>query len=328
MAVRLHPVTTMILARVAVGVVALFVISSMLFVALELLPGDFADAILGRSRTPERLAAIREALGLDRAAHLRYADWVVGALSLDFGTSWKWRTPVWPIIAPRLFNSVLLAALTAIVAVPLGLVLGTVAAAKRGTFPDRMASLGTLVLFSVPDFVLAYFLGFLFIVTYRVFPAFTAWVPDIAWGERLHGMALPVVVLTLVSLAPIMRLTRASILNVLGDAYIEMAHLKGMTPWRVITRHALPNALGPIINITIMIIAHLIVGVVVIEVLFSYRGMGSFLVDSVVSRDFPVVQACVMIFASIYIALFLLADIVSIISNPRLRHPNAPGDSA
>jgi peptide/nickel transport system permease protein len=230
MAVRLHPVTTMIRARVAVSVVALFVVSSMLFWALELLPGDFADAILGRGGTPERLAAIREAMGLDRAAYLRYADWVVGAVSLDFGTSWKWRTPVWPIIAPRLYNSLLLAALTAILAVPLGLVLGTVAAARKGTLADRMTSLGTLVLFSVPDFFLAYFLAFVFVVTYRVFPAHTAWMPDIGWGERLHGMALPVLVLTLLSLAPIMRLTRASILNVLGDAYIEMAHLKGMTP--------------------------------------------------------------------------------------------------
>ena len=191
-----------------------------------------------------------------------------------------------------------------------------------------MASLGTLVLFSVPDFALAYFLAFIFVITFQVFPAHTAWMPDIAWGERLYGMALPILTLTLLSLAPIMRLTRASILNVLSDAYIEMAHLKGMTPWRVITRHALPNALGPIINVTIIIIAHLIVGVVIVEVVFSYRGMGSFLVDSVVSRDLPVVQACVMIFASIYIALFLPADIVSIMSNLRLRYPNAPGDSA
>ncbi len=322
MAVRRHPVTTMILARVAVGVVALFVISSMLFVALELLPGDFADAILGRGRTPERLAAVREALGLDRAAHLRYADWVVGALSLDFGTSWKWGTPVWPIIAPRLYNSLLLAALTAIFAVPLGLVLGVYAATKKGTLFDRTTSLGTLVLFATPDFVLAYFLAFILVVTFRVFPAFTAWMPDISLGDRLYGMALPTLTLTLVSLAPIMRLTRASILNLLAEPYIEMARLKGLTPWRVITRHALPNALGPIINVTIMIIAHLIVGVVIVEVLFTYRGLGSFMVESVASRDLPVVQASGMIFATIYIFLFLVADIIALASNPRLRNPD------
>ncbi len=322
MAVRRHPVTTMILARVAVGVVALIVISSMLFLALELLPGDFADAILGRSRTPERLAAIREALGLDRAAHLRYADWLVGALSLDFGTSWKWGTPVWPIIAPRLYNSLLLAALTAIVAVPLGLVLGIYAATKKGTLFDRTTSLGTLVLFATPDFVLAYFLAFVLVVTFQVFPAFTAWMPDISLADRLHGMALPVLTLTLVSLAPIMRLTRASILNVLAEPYVEMARLKGLTPWRVVARHALPNALGPISNVTIMVIAHLIVGVVIVEVLFTYRGLGSFLVDSVASRDLPVVQASGMIFATIYIVLFLVADIIALVSNPRLRNPD------
>ena len=317
-----NTVMTMIFARVAVGIVARVGISSLLFVALELLPGDFANAVLGRDGTPERLAAIREALGLDRPAHLRYADWVVGALSLDFGYSWKWGTPVWSLIAPRLYNSLLLAALTAFFAVPLGLVLGTYAAAKKGAFFDRTTSLGTLVLFAVPDFVLAYFLAFIFVVTFEVFPAFTAWMPDISLADRLHGMALPILTLTLVSLAPIMRLTRASILNVLAEPYIEMARLKGLTPWRVVTRHALPNALGPIINVTIMIIAHLIVGVVVVEVLFSYRGLGSFLVDSVASCDLPVVQASVMTFATIYICLFLGADIVSVVSNPRLRKPD------
>ncbi len=268
------------------------------------------------------MAAVREALGLDRAAHLRYADWLVGALSLDFGYSWKWGTPVWSLIAPRLYNSLLLAALTALFAVPLGLVLGTYAAAKKGTFFDRTTSLWTLVLFATPDFVLAYFLAFIFVVTFEVFPAFTAWMPDISLADRLHGMALPILTLTLVSLAPIMRLTRASILNVLAEPYIEMARLKGLTPWRVVVRHALPNALGPIINVTIMIVAHLIVGVVIVEVLFSYRGPGSFLVESVASRDLSVVQACGMIFATIYIFLFLLADIIAVVSNPRLRNPD------
>ncbi len=135
-------------------------------------------------------------------------------------------------------------------------------------------------------------------------------------------MALPILTLTLVSLAPIMRLTRASILNLFAEPYIEMARLKGLTPWRVVTRHALPNALGPIINVTIMIIAHLIVGVVIVEVLFSYRGLGSFLVESVASRDLPVVQASGMIFATIYIFLFLVADIIALVSNPRLRKPD------
>jgi peptide/nickel transport system permease protein len=228
------------------------------------------------------------------------------------------------MIAPRFYNSILLAALTVLFAVPLGLLLGTWAAARKGSVIDRATSFGTLLLFSVPDFVLAYFLAFLFVVTIRIFPAFTAWMPDISWADRLYGMALPVLVLTLVSLAPIMRLTRASILNVLGNAYIEMAHLKGMTPWWIITRHALPNAVAPIINVVIMICAQLIVGVVVIETLFSYRGMGSYLVESVVLRDLPVVQAAGMIFAAIYISLFLAADIVSMLSNPRLRQPNRP----
>jgi peptide/nickel transport system permease protein len=146
--------------------------------------------------------------------------------------------------------------------------------------------------------------------------------PDISLADRLHGMALPVLTLTLVSLAPIMRLTRASILNVLAEPYVEMARLKGLTPWRVVARHALPNALGPIINVTIMVVAHLIVGVVIVEVLFSYRGLGSFLVESVVSRDLPVVQAAGMIFATIYIVMFLVADIIAVISNPRLRLPD------
>jgi peptide/nickel transport system permease protein len=322
MIVRLHPMAKLILTRVAISVVALIVLSSMLFWILEFLPGDFADAVLGRGRTAARLAEIREAFGLNRPAYVRYFEWMANALVLDFGRSWIWWRPVWEIIEPRFYNSMLLAALTALFAVPLGLALGTWAAARKGTVFDRTTTLGTLVLFSVPDFVLAYFLAFLFVVTFRIFPAHTAWVRDISWPDRLHGLALPVLVLTLISLAPIMRLTRASILNVLGDDYIEMAHLKGMSPWRIVLHHALPNAVAPIINVTLMVTAHLIVGVVIIETLFSYRGMGSYMVESVVRRDLPVVQACGMIFAAIYILLFLIADIISVLSNPRLRHPN------
>ncbi len=322
MTVRLHPIAKMIIARVAVSVAALLALSFMLFWVLEFLPGDFADAILGRNATPERLVEIREWFGLNRPAHVRYADWMIGALSFDFGYSWVWWRPVWEMIAPRLYNSLQLAALTVLFAVPLGLVLGTWAAARRGSVVDRTTSFATLLLFSVPDFVLAYFLAFLFVVTIRIFPAHTAWMPDISWPDRLYGMALPVIVLTLVSLAPIMRLTRASILNVLSNYYIEMAHLKGLSPWRIITRHALPNAVAPIVNVTLMITAQLIVGVVIIETLFSYRGMGSYMVESVMLRDLPVVQACGMIFAAIYISLFLVADIVSMLSNPRLRRPN------
>jgi peptide/nickel transport system permease protein len=322
MMVRFHPVAKLILGRVAVSVIALIVLSSMLFWILEFLPGDFADAVLGRGHTPERLAEIREAFGLNRPAYVRYFEWISNALSLDFGRSWIWRRSVWEIIEPRLYNSLLLAALTALFAVPLGLMLGIWAAARKGTTFDRTTTLSTLVLFSVPDFVLAYFLAFLFVVTIRIFPAHTAWVHDISWPDRLYGMALPVLVLTLISLAPIMRLTRASILNVLGNEYIEMAHLKGMSPWWIISRHALPNAIAPIINVTLMVCAQLIVGVVIIETLFSYRGMGSYMVASVVLRDLPVVQASGMIFAAIYILLFLVADIISVLSNPRLRHPN------
>lgn len=317
-----HHMAKQIGTRVAVSLFALIVLSSMLFWALELLPGDFADAILGRGRTPERLAEIREAFGLNRPAYVRYFEWISNAFVLDFGYSWIRSGSVWELIGPRLFNSLVLAGLTVIVAVPLGLGLGIWAAARKGSSFDRAASLGSLVLFSVPDFVLAYFLAFLFVVTFRIFPAHTAWVQEISWPDRLYGLALPVLVLTLVSLAPVMRLTRASIVNVLGNPYIEMAHLKGMSPWRIITHHALPNAIAPIFNVIVMVTAHLIVGVVIIETLFSYRGMGSYMIESVMLRDLPVVQACGMIFAVIYISLFLLADIISVLSNPRLRQPN------
>ncbi len=311
----------LIAKRLAFGVVTLFVITLLIALGVELLPGDLAEALLGQMATPETVAAIRRDLGLDQPLYIRYFDWVFNILQGDLGTSLANKREVTEVIGKRLANTLFLATAAALVAVPLAVILGILAALYRETLFDKVISMSTLTTVSFPEFFVAYILIVFLSVQWNVFPSMSSLKSDMDLGERLYAVALPVLTLTLVYVAQIMRMTRAAIINVLNSPYIETAQLKGITPARVIVYHAFPNALSPIINVIVLNLAGLIVGVVVVEVVFVYPGLGQLMVDAVSKRDLPVVQASALIFAGTYVVLNLTADILSIIANPRLRHP-------
>ncbi len=311
----------MIAQRLALGVLTLFVVSLIIFMSVELLPGDLAQAILGQSATPETVAAFRHELKLDLPAYERYLDWLGGMLKGDLGRSLANKREISELIGKRLLNTLFLASMAAAIAVPLAVTLGVLAALYRNSLFDRAINVVTLTTISFPEFFVAYILILLLAVKINLFPSISNVSSDLDFWDRVYRIALPAMTLTLVIVAHMMRMTRAAIINLLASPYIEMAVLKGIKRSRIILRHALPNALSPIINVIVINLAYLVVGVVVVEVVFVYPGLGQLLVDSVSKRDIPVVQASSMIFAATYILLNLTADILSIVSNPRLLHP-------
>ncbi|RWP22835.1 MAG: ABC transporter permease [Mesorhizobium sp.] len=347
----MNPVVRTVLQRLGLGLITLFIVTIIIFSAIAMLPGDFAKAMLGQSATPETVAAFQREIGIDRPPVERYFAWVGQIVQGDFGSSFASRTgyrrTVSEIIAPRLYNTMFLAVMTALMAVPIALGLGILAALYRNSWFDRVVNTVTLTTISFPEFFVAYMLAYL-IISRDTFigtefaqslPEWLAvsinWVlnlvpkfPTLAnisdqtpFWEHVWRAALPSITLTLVIVAHMMRMTRVAIINMLASHYIDMARLKGMSPMAIVLRHALPNAWAPIVTVIAFNLAYLIVGVVVVEVVFVYPGIGQLMVDAVKSRDVPVVQACSLIFAATYILLNLTADIISIATNPRLLHP-------
>ena len=317
----MRTIVTMVAQRLALGLLTVFVVSLIIFLGVLLLPGDITEAILGQAASPETVAAFRKELGLDLPAHQRYLDWLGGMLQGDFGKSLANQREISELLGTRLWNTFFLAALAAVISVPLALTLGILAALYRNSWYDRAVNVVTLSSISFPEFFIAYILILWLAVLTGVFPSISNVSVDMPFWERVHRTLLPAITLTLVVVAHMMRMTRAAIINLLASPYIEMARLKGLGPGRIIVKHALPNALAPIINVVVINLAYLIVGVVVVEVVFVYPGLGQLLVDSVSARDITVVQACSMVFAVTFIFLNLLADVLSIVSNPRLLHP-------
>lgn len=347
----MNPVARTVLQRLGLGLVTLFIVSIIIFSAIAMLPGDFAKATLGQSATPETVAAFQREIGVDRPPVERYFVWVGQMLHGDFGSSFASRTgyrrTVAEIIAPRLYNTMFLASMTALIAVPLALGLGILAALYRNGWFDRLVNAVTLTTISFPEFFVAYMLAYLVISrdtfigsefaqslphwlavslnwmlnAFPKFPTLSNVNDQTPFWEHVWRVALPAITLTLVIVAHMMRMTRAAIINMLASPYIDMARLKGMSPMAIVLRHALPNAWAPIVTVVAFNLAYLVVGVVVVEVVFVYPGIGQLMVDSVKSRDVPVVQACALIFAATYILLNLTADIISIATNPRLLHP-------
>ncbi len=273
--------------RISLGLVLIFFVSIMIFLGTQILPGDVAQAILGQSATPESLANLREELGLNIPAYQRYLSWLGGVLQGDLGTSLTNGRDIGQSIADRMGNTLFLAAWAAIISV----------------------------------FMMSYILMYYVAVQLGWAPSVAMLNDRMSMLDKLHAISLPIAVLVMVVLAHMMRMTRAALLNVMQSAYIETAELKGIRRSSVIWRHAFPNSIAPIVNVVMLNMAYLVVGVVVVEVVFVYPGMGQYLVDHVAKRDVPVVQACGLIFAAVYIFLNMFADIVSILANPRLRHP-------
>lgn len=321
----MHPIVRTVLQRLGLSLVTLLVVSVIIFSSVELLPGDFARSILGQAATPETVKAFQKEIGLDRPPVERYFEWIskiaVGDLGNSFVARVGYRRAVADVIAPRLRNTLFLAAMAALISVPLALILGVTAALYRNGVFDRLINALTLTTISFPEFFVAYMLMLFLAVKLHWLPSLSNVTPEMELGERLYRCALPALTLTLVIIAHMMRMTRAAIISLLASPYIEMARLKGIPKSRVIWHHALPNAWAPIVNVIALNLAYLVVGVVIVEVVFVYPGIGQLMVDAVTSRDIPIVQACALIFAATYIILNLLADIISIITNPRILHP-------
>lgn len=321
-AAGMNPVLMLVLKRVGIGFLLILAISALLFVGVEALPGDFARNFLGQSATPEAVANIRKDLGLDEPLLGRYLDWLGGVLTGDFGQSWANRNSVADQLVKRLGNTLFLAAVAAVVAVPLSVGLGMIAVLYRDRIADRAINIVSLVAISMPEFFVGYLFIFFFALILNVGdgpPIIPNWSAGIMANVQL--VFLPAMTLVVVVIAHMMRMTRAAILNIMESAYVETAELKGLSKLRIIWKHAAPNAIAPIINVVALNLAYLVVGVVVVEVIFAYPGMGQYFVDAVTIRDMPVVQACGIVFASVYIILNMLADVGSILANPRLRHP-------
>jgi len=309
----------LIFKRIGASLITLFVISLIIFIGVELLPGDVAETILGQSATPDTVEAFRKALKLDLPPHIRYGVWLSDFVHGDFGISLANGRAVADLISWRVANTLFLAATTAVIAVPLAVLLGMLAAFYRNTFFDKLISTITLSFISFPEFFIAYILITLFSVKLNLFPSMAAINDSMSIWAKFYAIMLPALTLTCVVTAHMMRQTRAAIINVLASAYIEMAEVKGIKRLRIITMHAFPNSLSPVINVIALNLAYLVVGVVIVEVVFVYPGLGQLLVDSVAKRDIPVVQASGLIFAAAYIFLNLMADVLSMLVNPKLR---------
>ncbi len=317
----MNTLASMITKRIVFGLLTLITISLLIFVGVEALPGDLAEAILGQNATPETVQAFRNELKLDLPAHERYFSWIGSFLQGDLGNSLANGRPIAEVIGWRFINSLILAGTTAFFAIPVAIILGLLAAIYRDSWFDKFISISTLSAISLPEFFVAYILIALFSVQIMLFPSISNINDQMSFLQIAHAIFLPCLTLTLVVVGHMMRMTRAAIINVLSSPFIEMAQLKGIPRRRIIIKHALPNALSPIINVVILNLAYLIVGVVVVEVVFVYPGLGQLLVDAVSKRDLPVVQASGLIFASTYVVLNLTADVLSMLSNPKLRNP-------
>ena len=311
----------LILRRLGLGVVTLWLVSVFIFAGTQILPGDVAQTILGRSATPESIAALRQQLNLDQPAIQRYGNWLFDFATGDLGVSLSSEASISSLISDRFMNTLLLASLTALFAIPVGLVLGLLAVLYENSRLDRFITIFSLCTISVPEFFVAAALVLILAVH-------LGWVPAVAYvsefdsiGQLLRSLAIPVLTLSFAVLAYMARMTRAAVLNVMESPYVEMAVLSGVPRGRVVWRHALPNALGPIVNVTALSLASLIRGTVVVEVMFAYPGLAKLTVDAVSLRDMPLIQACAMIFSAAYVLLLMLADILAILANPRLRHP-------
>jgi peptide/nickel transport system permease protein len=313
------PIMKLVIARIGMSAITLLLVSAIIFLVLEILPGDVATRILGRDATPESLEVLRNELGLDRPALARYVAWLGDLLQGDLGRSLVSNRPVSEILGMRIYNTMLLSAYAFLVYLPLTTIPALLQAVWRDRPADHALSIATLVLLSMPDFLLATILLFTFVVLVPVLPAMSLVDESSTAWDYFKAMTLPAITLAIVMAVYAVRMLRDNLIEVLDSDYIRMAELKGLSARRVLLRHALPNALVPTLNVTALNLAYLVGGVVVVERVFSYPGFGNLLVDSLQLRDLPVIEATVMIAALVYVSANLIADLAAILLNPRLR---------
>ncbi|MFW0888255.1 UNVERIFIED_CONTAM: ABC transporter permease [Pseudomonas sp. JL1] len=306
--------------RMGAAIVTLLIVSMVVFAITAVLPGDAAQQALGQFATPEQVAALRVKMGLDQPGVLRYLHWLTGLLSGDMGVSVSNAVPVTELMAGRVPNTLMLAAATALVSVPVALTLGIGSAMGRGGRVDSFISFFTLMMVAVPEFLVATLAVLIFAVNLGWLSALSYSSEITSPWQFMRTYALPVMTLCCVIIAQMARMTRAAVIDQLDSPYVEMARLKGVSPVRVVLRHALPNAIGPIANAIALSLSYLLGGVVIVETIFNYPGIASLMVDAVTNRDMALVQACTMLFCTAYLTLVLIADLCAILSNPRLRN--------
>lgn len=309
-----------VLKRIALGLLTLFIVSLLIFAVTQALPSDPAEAMLGREATPETLEALRADFGLDKPIVVQYGNWLFGILSGDLGTSYATSIPVSEYIGPRVGASFFLLLIAAIGSIPLSIVVGANAALHRDRKFDTASSLISLILAAMPEFVVGTILTIVFSTTiWQLLPAVTYLEVGAPPWSDLQGLTLPVLTLLLAVTPYVARVMRAAMVEVLESDYVEMARLKGMDERTVLWRHAMPNAVGPAFQVIALNLAYLAGGVIIVERLFNFPGIGSALADAVRSRDLPVIQFLALIIAGVYILTNLLADIGTVLVTPRLR---------
>lgn len=309
----------MLLRRLGLGAITVWLVSIIIFVGVEMLPGDTCTAFLEREAQGKLLENCREDLGLNRSALVRYADWAGGAVRGDLGVSANGQKQISELVGYRLRNTLLLASGAMLVGIPLALFLGVVAALWRDKLVDIVVSTTAIFAMTIPEFVSATLLILVFSVWLGWVPGIVLTSADAPLIEFFPEVLLPIAVLTLVMTAHILRTVRSSVIETLASDYAQMATLKGVPYWQIVFRHILPNALLPTINVVALTIAWLLGGVVVIETVFNYPGLGRMMIGSISDRDLPVTQAIALIIASVYVVVNLAADILTMLANPRLR---------
>lgn len=307
-------------ARLALAAVTLVVISVIVFAATQLLPGDAAKAKLGKQATADSLAALRKQLGLDHPAWQQYLDFVWGLLRGSPGLSLTSGQPIMDDLTPRLLNSAFLVLVAAVISIPLSLAVGTVAALRRDGVLDEVSTFVQRVLASIPEFVIGLAMVALFATSVlSVFPAVSIIPPGVKPWEDTEAVWLPALTLVLVVTPNIALIMRAAMIEVLESEYVETARLNGVPERRIVLRHAIPNALGPAFQVIALNLAYLAGGVIVVESVFSYTGVGVALRDAVLNRDFPTAQVVTMIITAVYVVTNLAADVATILVTPKLR---------
>lgn len=313
----------LVVQRLSLAIMVLTFVALLVFIMVELLPGDAATAYLGRDATPEEIAQVRVTLALDRPAPERFLAWAGGLLRGDLGVSLARGEPINAFLWMRLRNSLVLGLTAALVGFPLAIGLGIIAGLTHDRLPDLLLSTLALIGMSLPEFVTATLLIYLFSIQWRLFPAIALINPDAPLSKLLPNIVLPILTLIILLTAYLLRVMRTSIIEVMRSDYIRVAHMKGLTRFWIVVRHALPNALLPTLTIAALTIAWLIGGLLVIETIFNYPGIGTLLLNAIQDRDLPLVQSIAMVMAVIYVITNLVADLLTLVLNPRLRSARA-----
>ena len=309
----------LICKRIGLGLITLFIVSLITFIGVEVLPGDACTAYLEREAFGAQLKACIKRLGLDIPSYERYISWAYNAMQGNFGYSLSGQMPITEVLGPRVKNSLILASAAIIIGIPTALILGIITALWRDKFPDIIISTIAIFSMTIPEFISATLLILVVAIWLEWLPGIVIVSTDATFLELLPNIILPVIAIAMIMTAHMARMVRSSVIQVMASDYVQMAILKGVPYWKMVFKHVLPNALLPAINVVALTIAWLLGGVVVTEVVFNYPGLGRLVIESISNRDLPVVQALAIILASIYVSINLIADLMTLMLNPRLK---------